>query len=138
MLFVNDSKATNPASTGPALGAYPKIHWIVGGLPKSDNLNECEPYFGNVVQAYTIGDAGPMFGELLSPHMPVDPCEMMLTAVQHAAANAKPGEVILLSPACASFDQFKDFEARGDCFRCAVDSVIENNLIGTAAGGSIE
>tara|TARA_R110000772_G_scaffold87136_8_gene181959 strand:- start:2767 stop:4101 length:1335 start_codon:yes stop_codon:yes gene_type:complete len=138
VLFVNDSKATNPASTGPALGAYPKIHWIVGGLPKSDNLNECEPYFGNVVQAYTIGDAGPMFGELLSPHMPVDPCEMMLTAVQHAAANAKPGEVILLSPACASFDQFKDFEARGDCFRCAVDSVIENNLIGTAAGGSIE
>ncbi len=138
VLFVNDSKATNPASTGPALGAYPKIHWIVGGLPKSDNLEECEPYFGNVVQAYTIGDAGPMFGELLAPHMPVDPCEMILTAVQHAAANAKPGEVVLLSPACASFDQFKDFEARGECFRNAVESVIENNLIGTAAGGSIE
>ncbi|WP_109357571.1 UDP-N-acetylmuramoyl-L-alanine--D-glutamate ligase [Sphingorhabdus sp. EL138] len=138
VLFVNDSKATNPASTGPALGAYPKIHWIVGGLPKSDSLEECEPYFGNVVQAYTIGDAGPMFGELLAPHMPVDPCEMILTAVQHAAANAKPGEVVLLSPACASFDQFKDFEARGECFRNAVESVIENNLIGTAAGGSIE
>ncbi|GAA0472651.1 UDP-N-acetylmuramoyl-L-alanine--D-glutamate ligase [Parasphingorhabdus litoris] len=137
VLFVNDSKATNPASTGPALGAYPKIHWILGGLPKSDDLKECEPYFGNVVQAYTIGDAGPVFGELLAPHMPVDPCEMMLTAVQHAAANAKPGEVVLLSPACASFDQFKDFEARGECFRCAVDSVIENNLIGTASGGSI-
>ncbi|GAB5480786.1 MAG: UDP-N-acetylmuramoyl-L-alanine--D-glutamate ligase [Parasphingorhabdus sp.] len=138
VLFVNDSKATNPASTGPALGAYPKIHWIVGGLPKSDSLEECESYFGNVVQAYTIGDAGPMFGELLAPHMPVDPCEMILTAVQHAAANAKPGEVVLLSPACASFDQFKDFEARGECFRNAVESVIENNLIGTAAGGSIE
>lgn len=138
VLFVNDSKATNPASSGPALGAYPKIHWIVGGLPKSDDLKECEPYFGNVVQAYTIGDAGPMFGQLLAPHMPVDPCEMILTAVQHAAANAKPGEVILLSPACASFDQFKDFEARGECFRSAANSVIENNLIGTAAGGSIE
>lgn len=137
VLFVNDSKATNPASTGPALGAYPKIHWIVGGLPKSDDLKECEPYFGNVVQAYTIGDAAPIFGKLLAPHMPVDPCEMMLTAVQHAAANAKPGEVILLSPACASFDQFKDFEARGDCFRSAVNSVVENHLIGTASGGSV-
>jgi len=137
VLFVNDSKATNPASTGPALGAYPKIHWIVGGLPKSDDLKECEPYFGNVVQAYTIGDAAPVFGKLLEPYMPVDPCEMMLTAVQHAAANAKPGEVVLLSPACASFDQFKDFEARGDCFRSAVNSVIENNLIGTATGGSV-
>lgn len=137
VLFVNDSKATNSASTGPALGAYPKIHWIVGGLPKSDDLRECEPFFGNVIQAYTIGDAAPKFGELLAPHMTVDPCEMMLTAVQHAAANAKPGEVILLSPACASFDQFKDFEARGDCFRCAVNSVIEKDQIGTAAGGSI-
>lgn len=137
VLFVNDSKATNPASTGPALGAYPKIHWIVGGLPKSDDLKECEPYFGNVVQAYTIGDAAPLFGELLAPHMPVDPCEMILTAVQHAAANAKPGEVVLLSPACASFDQFKDFEARGDCFRSAVNNVIENSLIGTATGGSV-
>lgn len=137
VLFVNDSKATNPASTGPALGAYPKIHWIVGGLPKSDNLRECEPYFGNVIQAYTIGDAGQMFGDLLSPYMPVDPCEMMLTAVQHAAANAKPGEVVLLSPACASFDQFKDFEARGECFRCAVNSVIEKGQIGeNIAGGN--
>ena len=143
VLFVNDSKATNPASTGPALGAYPKtdeprIHWIVGGLPKSDNLKECEPYFGNVKQAYTIGEAGQMFGELLAPHMPVDPCEMMLTAVQHAAANAKPGDVVLLSPACASFDQFKDFEARGECFRCAVDSVIENGQIGENLRTGIE
>jgi UDP-N-acetylmuramoylalanine--D-glutamate ligase len=137
VLFVNDSKATNPASSGPALGAYPKIHWIVGGLPKSDDLKECEPYYKNIVHAYTIGDAGPRFGELLSPHMPVESCEMMLTAVQQAAANAKPGEVVLLSPACASFDQFKDFEARGDCFRCAVKSVIDNDQIGTATGGSV-
>lgn len=134
VLFVNDSKATNPASTGPALGAYPKIHWILGGLPKSDDLNECEEFFGNVVHAYTIGEAGPRFGKLLEPHMPVDSCEMMLTAVQRAAANAKPGEVVLLSPACASFDQFKDFEARGNCFRCAVNSVIEKKQVGVATG----
>ncbi|WP_417613795.1 UDP-N-acetylmuramoyl-L-alanine--D-glutamate ligase [Parasphingorhabdus sp.] len=132
IMFVNDSKATNPASTGPALGAYPKIHWILGGLPKSDNLAECEPFFENVVRAYTIGEAGALFGKLLAGHVPVESCEMMLTAVQRAAANARPGEVILLSPACASFDQFRDFEARGNCFRCAVNSVIENKLAGSA------
>ncbi|MDZ7588766.1 MAG: UDP-N-acetylmuramoyl-L-alanine--D-glutamate ligase [Parasphingorhabdus sp.] len=120
VLFVNDSKATNPASTGPALGAFPRIHWIVGGLPKSDNLNECTPYFGNVVRAYTIGEAGASFASILSPHMPVERSEMLLTAVEHAAANAKAGEVVLLSPACASFDQFKDYEARGECFRSCV------------------
>ncbi len=138
VLFVNDSKATNAASTGPALGAYSKIHWIVGGLPKDDNLDECAPFFDNIVKAYTIGEAGPMFGSLLEPHMPVDSCEMMLTAVQRAAANAKPGEVVLLSPACASFDQFKDFEARGNCFRCCVNSVIEKGEVGglhSEAGG---
>ncbi len=132
VLFVNDSKATNPASTGPALGAYPKIHWILGGLPKSDALTECEPFYDNVVRAYTIGEAGPLFSKLLTDTMPVESCEMMLTAVQRAAANARPGEVVLLSPACASFDQFRDFEARGECFRTAVKSVIEKNLIGTA------
>jgi len=132
VLFLNDSKATNPASTGPALGAYPKIHWILGGLAKEDNLDECAPYFGNVVKAYTIGEAAAMFEKILAPHFAVEPCEMMLTAVQRAAANAQPGEVVLLSPACASFDQFKDFEARGKCFTCSVNSVIEKNQIGTA------
>tara|TARA_R110002033_G_scaffold76978_4_gene128659 strand:+ start:62209 stop:63543 length:1335 start_codon:yes stop_codon:yes gene_type:complete len=134
ILFVNDSKATNPASTGPALGAYPKIHWILGGLPKSDSLAECEPFYPNVVRAYTIGEAGPLFQKLLAGHVPVESCEMMLTAVQRAAANAAPGDVILLSPACASFDQFRDFEARGNCFRCAVTSVIEKGVIGSAKG----
>ena len=123
VLFVNDSKATNPASTAPALAAYPRVHWIVGGLPKGDDLNECAPNYGHVVKAYTIGEAGPLFSELLSPHMPVERCEMMGTAVHAAAAQAKPGEVVLLSPACASFDQFKDFEARGDAFRAIVDSL---------------
>jgi UDP-N-acetylmuramoylalanine--D-glutamate ligase len=123
VLFVNDSKATNAASTAPALAAYPRIHWILGGIAKTDELDECVPNFGNVVKAYTIGEAGPMFGRLLSPHMPVEACEMMVTAVTHAAANAQPGDVVMLSPACASFDQFKDFEARGDCFKAAVESL---------------
>ncbi len=123
VLFINDSKATNAASTAPALAAYPRVHWIVGGLPKTDNLDECVPNFGHVVKAYTIGEAGPLFYEILSPFMPVERSEMMGAAVHSAAAQAKPGDVIMLSPACASFDQFKDFEARGDAFRAIVEAL---------------
>ncbi len=123
VLFVNDSKATNPASTAPALAAYPRVHWIVGGLPKGEDLNECAPNFGHVVKAYTIGEAGPLFAKLLEPHLPVERCEMMGSAVHSAASQALPGDVILLSPACASFDQFKDFEARGDAFKAIVEAL---------------
>ncbi len=128
VLFVNDSKATNAASTAPALAAYPRIRWIVGGQPKGDELSECEANFGNVVKAYTVGEAGPEYAKLLAAHMPAENCEMIVTAVAQAASEAQPGEVILLSPACASFDQFKDFEARGDCFKAAV-----HNLVGGKA-----
>jgi UDP-N-acetylmuramoylalanine--D-glutamate ligase len=123
VLFVNDSKATNPTSTAPALAAYPAVHWILGGLPKSDELDACEPYLGHVKAAYTIGEAGPMFARLLSGKLPVNECEMLVEAVGVAAEAAKPGEVVLLSPACASFDQFKDYEARGDAFRAAVEAL---------------
>ncbi|WP_313807940.1 UDP-N-acetylmuramoyl-L-alanine--D-glutamate ligase [Sphingobium sp.] len=126
VLYVNDSKATNGASTAPALAAYPpvdgrkRLHWIVGGLAKTDNLDECAPWFGHVAQAYTIGEAGPMFAELLRGAMAVDDSEMLSAAVRRAARVAQPGDVVLLSPACASFDQFRDFEARGDAFAAAV------------------
>ncbi|MFP5435894.1 MAG: glutamate ligase domain-containing protein, partial [Alphaproteobacteria bacterium] len=126
VLYVNDSKATNAASTAPALAAWPakdgkpRIHWILGGVAKSDNLDECVPHFGNVAHAYTIGEAGHMFADLLRPSMAVDDSEMLSAAVRRAARIAQPGDVILLSPACASFDQFRDFEARGDAFVAAV------------------
>lgn len=138
VLYVNDSKATNPASTAPALAAYPRIRWIVGGLPKDDNLDECAPNFGNVIKAYTIGEAGPLFGDLLSPHMPVEACELLVTAVTHAARDAQPGDVIMLSPACASFDQFKDFEARGNTFKAIFANLSEANRSQTSIsnGGS--
>ena len=118
--FVNDSKATNPASAAPALAAFDRIRWIVGGLPKDDNLDECAPNFGHVVKAYTIGDAGPTYARQLAEHMEVDESEMLATAVRRAVRDAQPGDTVLLSPACASFDQFRDFEARGECFREAV------------------
>ncbi|MDF8333322.1 UDP-N-acetylmuramoyl-L-alanine--D-glutamate ligase [Novosphingobium cyanobacteriorum] len=124
VLFVNDSKATNPASTAPALGAYPRIHWILGGLPKGDDLDECVPYFSHVVQAYTIGEAGPRFAQILEPVMPVQRSEMLCDAVRQAMDAAQPGDVVMLSPACASFDQFRDFEARGESFRQIVNALI--------------
>ena len=136
VMFINDSKATNPASTAPALAAFPpnpnrRVHWILGGLPKGDRLDECAPYFGNIAAAYTIGDAGPRFAELLSPHMPVTRSEMMCDAIQQAMAAAHPGDVVLLSPACASFDQFRDYEARGDSFRQIVQALIAPDSSGS-------
>ena len=123
VLFVNDSKATNPTSAAPALAAYPAVHWILGGLPKSDDLEACEPFLDHVRAAYTIGEAGPMFARLLRSKVPVSECEMLFEAVNEAAEAARPGEVVLLSPACASFDQFRDYEARGDAFRAAVEAL---------------
>ncbi len=136
VLFINDSKATNPASTAPALAAFPpaperRIHWILGGLPKGDDLDECAPSFGNVARAYVIGEAGPRFAELLGPYMPVVRSEMLCEAVRDAIVAARPGDVVLLSPACASFDQFRDYEARGDSFRQIVQALLE----GDPAGG---
>jgi UDP-N-acetylmuramoylalanine--D-glutamate ligase len=121
--FVDDSKATNPESVAPALAAFDRVHWILGGLAKSDDLDACAPHFGRVAHAYTIGKAGPRFAELLRPHMAVDESGTLDIAVQRAAANARAGDTVLLSPACASFDQFRDYEARGDAFRAAVEAL---------------
>jgi UDP-N-acetylmuramoylalanine--D-glutamate ligase len=123
VLFVNDSKATNPTSTAPALAAYPAIHWILGGQAKTDELDACAPHFSHVRAAYTIGEAGPMFADLLRPHMAVTESGTLKNAVLQAADSAKPGETVLLSPACASFDQFRDYEDRGDQFRAAVEAL---------------
>ncbi|PNU01894.1 UDP-N-acetylmuramoyl-L-alanine--D-glutamate ligase [Novosphingobium guangzhouense] len=130
--YINDSKATNPASTAPAIAAFPpdperRIHWIVGGLPKGDNLDECAPYFGNIAAAYTIGDAGPLFAEILAPYTQVHRSEMMAEAIREAMAAARPGDVVMLSPACASFDQFRDYEARGDVFRQIVEALLADD-----------
>lgn len=123
VLFVNDSKATNPTSTAPALAAYPAIHWILGGRAKSDELDACEPHFGHVRAAYTVGETAESFEKLLIPQMPVNNCGTVRRAVQIAAETAQPGDTVLLSPACASFDQYRDFEERGDDFRAAVGSL---------------
>ena len=123
VLFVNDSKATNPTATAPALAAFERTRWICGGQAKADDLDECAPYFGHVCKAYTIGEAGELFASLLSPHMAVSECETLERAVGEAAAEAESGDTVLLSPACASFDQFRDFEDRGEQFRALVEGL---------------
>lgn len=134
VLVVNDSKATNPASAAPALAAFPprpeigdgsaRIHWIVGGLAKEDGLGECARHLANVAAAYTIGEAGPRFAELLEPHVRVERSELLCEATRRAVAAARSGDVILLSPACASFDQFRDYERRGEHFRDIVAALV--------------
>jgi UDP-N-acetylmuramoylalanine--D-glutamate ligase len=125
--YINDSKATNAASAAPALAAFPpdpaingglpRIHWIVGGLPKEDGLGACADHLGNVAAAYTVGEAGPMFAEHLEGQVRVERCELISEAVRRAEEAARPGEIVLLSPACASYDQFRDYEKRGHHFR---------------------
>ena len=122
--FVNDSKATNPESTAPALAAFPRVHWIVGGKRKGDDLDACAAHLDHVVAAYTIGEAAPLFFDLLKDKVPVvEQSGTLEAAVAHAAAAARTGDTVLLSPACASFDQFRDYEARGDAFRAAVEAL---------------
>jgi UDP-N-acetylmuramoylalanine--D-glutamate ligase len=123
VVFVNDSKATNPTATAPALAAFERIRWICGGQAKTDNLNECSAHFGHVAKAYTIGEAGDLFARLLSPHMDVAECVTLERAVGAAAAEAVSGDTVLLSPACASFDQFRDFEDRGNQFKRLVEAL---------------
>ena len=123
VLYVNDSKATNPTSTAPALAAYPAIHWIVGGKRKTDELDACLPYLDHVRAAYVIGDAEAVYAHLLGAYVPVIRAGTVERATQLAAGAAKSGEVVLLSPACASYDQFRDFEQRGDVFKGAVQEL---------------
>ncbi|WP_254602813.1 UDP-N-acetylmuramoyl-L-alanine--D-glutamate ligase [Sphingomonas bacterium] len=122
--FVDDSKATNPESAAPALAAFARVHWIVGGRAKRGDLDPCLPHIGNVVAAYTIGEAGPAFANLLADKVRMVEHSVTLdVAVKSASHLALPGDTVLLSPAAASFDQFRDFEARGEAFRALVEAL---------------
>ncbi|RME14316.1 MAG: UDP-N-acetylmuramoyl-L-alanine--D-glutamate ligase [Alphaproteobacteria bacterium] len=113
--FVNDSKATNVDSAAAALQAFDRIRWIAGGLGKEGGIGALAPHLGRVVKAYLIGHSARDFA-LQIGDMPHEICETMERAVARAAAEAEPGETVLLAPAAASFDQYPDFEARGDDF----------------------
>ena len=121
VLFVNDSKATNADSAARALACYSDIFWIAGGKPKSGGINSLAGFFPRIRKAYLIGEAAEAFAASLDRHVPFVVAGTLDRAValaaQDAEAAADKAPVVLLSPACASFDQFRNFEVRGDCFR---------------------
>lgn len=122
VVFVNDSKATNADAAAKALACYERIYWIAGGRAKDGGLEGLEPLYGRVARAFLIGEAAEPFAAALSGRVEQERCGTLDKAVRRAfeAARAGGGGVVLLSPACASFDQFKDFEARGEAFKALV------------------
>ncbi|MEN9896119.1 MAG: UDP-N-acetylmuramoylalanine--D-glutamate ligase protein, partial [Pseudomonadota bacterium] len=120
VLFVNDSKATNADAAAPALSSYDRIYWIAGGLAKEGGIASLSAFFPRILKAYLIGEAAPAFASTLGDAVPFEISGTLERAVVHAAADAasNPDEasVVILSPACASFDQYKNFEMRGDAF----------------------
>lgn len=137
VLYVNDSKATNADATEKALAAYDTMFWIIGGQPKAGGIVPLAPYFPRVRKAYLIGEATEAFAATLGDAVAFERCGTLDAATARAAddaeafAAAHPGArpVVMLSPACASWDQFKSFEHRGDTFRALVAARI-------AAGGA--
>ena len=125
--FINDSKATNADATARALAVYPDIFWIAGGKPKDGGIESLSEFFPRVRKAYLIGEAAPAFARTLDGKAPYDMSGTLDVAVASAAADAAASSaaapVVLLSPACASYDQFKDFEQRGDVFRTLVSKL---------------
>lgn len=124
VLFVNDSKATNADAAARALSSFSDIFWIAGGKPKAGGITPLAPYFPRIRKAYLIGEAAPEFAATIEGHAPYDMAETLDRAVERAARDAAasglPEPVVLLSPACASYDQFPNFEIRGAAFRDAV------------------
>lgn len=125
--YVNDSKATNADAAARALACYDAIYWIAGGRPKEGGIDALAPYFGRVRHAFLIGEAALPFSRVLDGKVPFTLSDNLKTAVhqarERALADRIKGAVVLLSPACASFDQFANFEERGDTFRALVKAL---------------
>jgi len=121
--FVNDSKATNADAARQAMSSYPKFYWIAGGVPKAGGIETLADLFPRIEKAYLVGEAQADFAATLKGKAKIAECGTLDSAVAAAHADAAASgqdAVVLLSPACASFDQFADFEARGEAFRAAV------------------
>ena len=126
VLFINDSKATNAEAAAPALSSFKKVRWIAGGLPKDGGIESLAPHFERITKAYLIGEAAAAFASQLNDTIRYEISGTLQQAVNHAAADALESgeeEVILLSPAAASFDQFRNFEVRGEAFVSAVEAL---------------
>lgn len=127
-IFINDSKATNADSTEKALTSFSRIYWIVGGKAKEGGIEPLRRYFPNIAKAYLIGASSDEFAQTLEGSVAFERCGMLDKAVAAASRDARAdagGEVcVLLSPACASYDQFRNFEQRGDAFRKLVLALV--------------
>jgi len=127
VLFVNDSKATNADSAAQALACFSDIFWIAGGLPKTGGIESLRSFFPRIRKAYLIGEAADQFAVTLADAVPheingtLD--KALAAAARDAAASSAAEPVVLLSPACASFDQYRNFEVRGDAFRALVQAL---------------
>ena len=121
VLFVNDSKGTNADAAARALSSFNEIFWIAGGKPKTGGITSLAEFFPRVRKAYLIGEAAEEFAETLGTKVPHEISQTLDAAVAAAARDAEASglsdPVVLLSPACASFDQYRNFEVRGDAFR---------------------
>ena len=127
--FVNDSKATNADAAKQALKSYDNIYWVAGGVAKSGGIEPLAKYFPNISKAYLIGEASPDFHKTLTKkkveHKVSGTLEKaILCATRDAMQSGKANPIVLLSPACASFDQFKNFETRGEAFREHTSKII--------------
>jgi UDP-N-acetylmuramoylalanine--D-glutamate ligase len=138
--FVNDSKATNADAAARALACYSDIYWIAGGKPKEGGIDDLAPYFPRMRKVYLIGEAADAFASKLAGSVQsvrAGTLERALKAAfKDASASPAAEPVILLSPACASFDQFADFEQRGDRFREQVKAMIETEPPAARKGAS--
>ena len=123
VVFVNDSKATNVDAAAKALGAFKRIRWIVGGQVKDGGLSALTPRLGAVTKAYVIGRQAREIALELGD-LPHEVCGTMEDAVARAAADAEPGDTVLLAPAAASFDQYDNFEKRGEDFAAEVAKAV--------------
>ena len=114
-------------ASAPALSSFQRIYWIAGGLAKEGGIEPLRGFFPRIARAYLIGEAAPAFSATLGEAVPYEISGTLAAAVEHAARDAAKDEggeaVVLLSPACASFDQFKNFEVRGESFRQAVAAI---------------
>jgi UDP-N-acetylmuramoylalanine--D-glutamate ligase len=129
VLFVNDSKATNADSADKALASFPgHIFWILGGKAKEGGVTPLMRYFPKIAKAYLIGEATEEFARVLDGKVVYERCGTLEVATANAAADAAASSaaepIVLLSPACASFDQYRNFEIRGDHFRKLVKDLL--------------
>jgi UDP-N-acetylmuramoylalanine--D-glutamate ligase len=138
--FVNDSKATNANAAAQALAVYPRLYWIAGGVAKEGGIDELEPFFPRIAKAYLIGQSAGDFSDTLRGKVAVTMAGNLEAAVKlafnDARASGEPHPVVLLSPACASFDQFKSYEHRGDEFKKYVAALSASQPNGAKAGGA--